>query len=153
MTEARQPLSGATLRLVREQNNDGVYVESGGTGDRYTTRSDHSGAYALPGVLCGTYVLVVTHPDRRMSFEVPVDVTSDGGDFDVDVPLGIVEGYVRDPEGRPLKGISVSVSAFDGLRGDGESLRGLDAPCSARRLVSGGSGREMSGPSSRYGIM
>ena len=66
-----------------------------------------------------------------MTHSVEVTIRPDGTELVIDLPVAIIEGRVSDSEGRPLRGIEVSV------RGDNRSLVNVIMPDGATMHESG----------------
>jgi len=112
LTEARLPLAGANLHLVSPETAQGGAFYFGRAGeDPYAVVSSHDGAFRFADVRCGSYDLVVAHPERATPAKVSVEVLPEGTSQDVELPLALLEGTVTDADGQPLAGIEVGVEA------------------------------------------
>lgn len=106
--EAGIPLAGAALRLEPPGEEDGLGLPGPFGPSGPTTRTDGNGHYELAGVEAGDWVLVIEHETRQMPARRELTLARGSERFDVDLPVSIVEGTVRGPDG-PLEGISVHV--------------------------------------------
>ena len=52
-------------------------------------------------------MLEVSHPTRRMPAEYEVRVEEGSNNFDVELPVSIIEGRITDQDGQPLPGLTV----------------------------------------------
>ena len=123
--EAGVALGGATMSLSPESDGDGFgsggFEMMGGGDDG--VRSDSSGDYLLNDVEPGRYLLKVSHPKRRMPMEFKVEVDAGEKQFDVDLPLSIIEGRITDDQGSPLSGVEVTAKkASSGGGGRGRMM-------------------------------
>lgn len=139
--EAGVPLRGATLSLEEAGGGEADLPSLsmfGGGGP--TARTNGAGEYEFANVEEGSYELVVEHPDRAMPARYELVVQSGRERFDVDLPLTIVEGTIRDPFGEPVVGVRVRarksrgpqrqvmfIASFAG-GGDATVTSGLDGP-------------------------
>lgn len=96
------PLPGATV-------TDETYnTESSGA--KNSTTTDANGNFNLNNVPSGTRQLTAYKGEYAVTFEIYVmpDATIDAGDYYV-MPVGTIEGYVKDDAGNPLFGAMVAV--------------------------------------------
>jgi len=112
--EAGRPLAGASLSLREPSADDDFPLPGMLGGGGPTARTNGSGEYEFANVEEGSYELVVEHPSRAMPIEFDVVVAGGRERFDVDLPLTIVEGTIRDPFGEPVAGVSVRARKSDG---------------------------------------
>ena len=123
VSEARLPLAGASLRLQpRDQSRRARGWGWNPGGDKYGALSEYDGRFVFEGIECGDYLLTVDHPERRMTHTSEVTISAGENSRDVELTLAIIEGRVSDPQGRPLPGLDVGVSA-PGQRG--RNYRGM----------------------------
>ena len=107
--ESGKLLAGATITLERADRDQDASPRlllpgmSGGP----TGKSDGEGRYRIDDVKEGRYTVSVEHPTRRMPQEYALEVREGDNEFDIDLPLSIVEGRVLDAEQKPLAGIKV----------------------------------------------
>jgi len=94
-----------------------------GSNDPFAAVADHLGRYRYEGLRCGSYKLQVTHPTRRMSTVVDVEVRSPAGTFDVDLDVAQIEGRVVGEDGSALAGIDVQAHPAGGGAPDSENWR------------------------------
>jgi protocatechuate 3,4-dioxygenase beta subunit len=97
ITEAGQPLSGATLLLAPE----------------LAARTNGQGDYSLANIELGTYQASVVHPTRALPFECQVEIREVRSTFSLDLPLAVIEGRLFDEDQRPLAGMRVRVRRID----------------------------------------
>jgi hypothetical protein len=117
--ENGSPLAGARVSL--ERGGAGVEAElemafasafgGEGSGPRGGGRTDDAGRYKLTELAAGEHRLRITHRDRSMPDVVPVFVRAGDNTFDVDLDITILRGTVRDSNGKPVGGASVTVGA------------------------------------------
>ena len=106
ITEAGQPLVGATIRLDEQGKKSpfpGMMMMGGGL----TAKTDGKGAYVFEDIKAADYELSISHSARAMDAGYLVEVPEGGTEFDVDLAVTIVEGRITDEEGKPLAGIVV----------------------------------------------
>jgi protocatechuate 3,4-dioxygenase beta subunit len=106
--EAGDPLAGATVELVRREEDGSAGLSLpmlGGGGPQAET--DGEGRYRLEGVEPGEYTLRVRHSSRAMAAEVELVVGDADVRRDVDLSVAIIEGSVTDGAGQPLAGVRV----------------------------------------------
>lgn len=128
VTQGRLPLAGADLHLSLPESGGrsggpDAFL-SGGSG-RLSGLSSHGGRYRIEDVPVGEYQLLVSHPERYMTQSFDLAVGPEGEVFDVELPLAVLEGTVRFPDGRPAPGLLVDVRSADGrgaARGSGATL-------------------------------
>jgi protocatechuate 3,4-dioxygenase beta subunit len=105
--EAGEALSGATVGLALEGEDEGMPRLPFGGGGGPSAQTDGQGRYRLEGVEPGEYRLTVRHPSRAMESEETVNVREVDLHHDVDLSVAIVEGKVTDAAGKPLSGVRV----------------------------------------------
>ena len=121
--EVRDPVTG---NLVNDAN-----------GNPLTTTTNGSGNYSFTDVLLGDYDIVETDPANYVSTadgdssadgdinantsqtdnKIPVTITAGKNDTDndfVDQAVGIISGFVKDPDGNPVVGATVELQNPDG---------------------------------------
>jgi hypothetical protein len=81
----------------------------GGRRGRGSGRTDDQGRYELKELQEGQHRLRITHQKRSMPAEVSVFLRLGANTFDVDLQTSTLRGVVRDPDGKPVAGVSVSV--------------------------------------------
>lgn len=113
------PLAGARIAFVAGAASDAtaapadglanMMAEFGGADGGRSAKTGSDGAYALKNLRAGVHRLRITSKERAMP--AVVDVVLQPGDnvFDVALAAAIVRGTVRDPDGKPVAGASVSV--------------------------------------------
>jgi protocatechuate 3,4-dioxygenase beta subunit len=116
--QSRVALAGAELRLSPAPSAGGRGTVPGrnfrrGRG-RLTALSRYDGGYSIEDVPCGEYRLQVTHADRYMPEFFELTITEGDNFFDVELPQAVLEGTVRYLDGRPVPGLTITVSAADG---------------------------------------
>jgi len=113
--ESGMPLVGALVKVspVDDDSADRGWWWTGGQEDPRSKISDHTGLVKFAGIKVGRYHLKVSHADRRMVVRREVMISTDVDHMTVDVGLCVIEGRVTDPEGDPLKNISMVVYAKD----------------------------------------
>jgi len=117
--EAGKALAGATVRLSSDDGPPGLpggFDPFGSSGPK--ARTDGEGRYVLDDVEVGDYSIVFEHPTRRMESSYPLEVEVGENDFDVDLPVSVIEGRVTDEENKPVEGLTVTVerASNDGPR-------------------------------------
>ncbi len=138
-------LAGARLSLSKrgaESPFEGMEdMPFGGGGP--TAKSDGDGRYRFERIEAGSYELSVRHATRAMSARYPIEINESGLEYDIDLPITILEGRVLDGENKPVAGAKVwaerkraggnedrrSVSVIGGPIGEGmifDSSAGLD---------------------------
>jgi len=107
--ESGKLLAGATVKLERADRDPdaGPRMLLPGMNGGPTGKSDGEGRYRIDDVKEGKYTVSVEHPTRRMPQEYVLEVREGDNEFDIDLPLSIVEGRVLDAEQKPLAGIKV----------------------------------------------
>ena len=116
VTEAGQPLAGATLRLsawspaVSEAGMGEMMFFAGFGGGGLDKRSKGDGSYRMKEKAAGEYELFVSHATRAMQERFRVTLTPGEVKFDVDLSLTGLAGIVLDEFGQPVPGAKVSVS-------------------------------------------
>jgi hypothetical protein len=70
-------------------------------------QTDSQGLYAIEGVEVGRYTVRITHASRFMPWEGEKELEAGENEYDVDLPVAIVEGQVTGPDGKPLAGVRV----------------------------------------------
>lgn len=87
-----------------------------------TARSDQQGRFALEGVPPGNYGITVTSPGLEAIYrqDVPVVAREAAEDLALVMRKGgtTIRGTVRDPHGKPVKGILVAAARFSEMTGD-----------------------------------
>ncbi|MBI5432395.1 MAG: carboxypeptidase regulatory-like domain-containing protein [Planctomycetes bacterium] len=102
ITEAGEPLSGATVQLEKKSANDAPRMPFGPSGPSARTAAD--GSYELESVRAGAYTVVVTHASRVMPNESELVVSDVDERLDVELPLAILAGRVVDAQQKPVVG-------------------------------------------------
>ncbi|HTF90354.1 MAG TPA: carboxypeptidase regulatory-like domain-containing protein, partial [Planctomycetota bacterium] len=107
--EAGSVLAGASISL-RKTGGDSRFegmedMPFGGGGPR--AKSDGEGRYRFEKVDPGSYELVVRHATRAMPMRFPIEVEVSGLEYDIDLPISILEGRVSDGENQPVAGAKV----------------------------------------------
>lgn len=111
-------------------------------------RTDEQGRYELKEVAPGEHRLRVTHRDRAMAAMVPASLRIGPNSRDIDLETTTLRGTVRDPDGKPVSGATVSVAVADQDSaenrmpnfGDGQGNRartGADGRYELRGVLSG----------------
>ncbi len=128
----RKPIAGATIRPRIVYGMD--YYP--GLEDRHA-RSDQDGRYQLDGVAL-EFGVSAYHPDYGGDgYSVDVE-KGEGLRFDVDLkPLerDSLRGTVRDAEGRPVEGVTVSVHGFPSLQTTRDGILRLSSPVEKARVA------------------
>lgn len=104
VTESGRPLSGARVELVSEAESDLHMPFFSGAPNG---KSDSDGAYSVADVKVGRYRAEVTHAARAMTWSTTVEVRAGENELDFDLPVAILEGTVKGPDGKPLAGVRV----------------------------------------------
>jgi hypothetical protein len=109
ITEAGLALAGATLSLSKS-GGSGAFagMDDMPFSSSPRAKTDGEGRFSFDAVELGRYELVVRHATRAMPSRYPVEVDSSSLEFDVDLPLSILEGRVLDIAGKPVQGARVS---------------------------------------------
>ncbi|MBI5364815.1 MAG: carboxypeptidase regulatory-like domain-containing protein [Planctomycetes bacterium] len=116
VTEAGRPLAGAKVELVADEEGAlAMPFFGGGPNDQ----TDTQGGYSVADVKVGRYRLQVTHGTRAMAWEAPYEVRAGENRFDVDLPIAILEGQVKGPDGKPLAGVRVQAERAQDDEGGG----------------------------------
>ncbi|MCC6409348.1 MAG: carboxypeptidase regulatory-like domain-containing protein, partial [Planctomycetes bacterium] len=105
VTEAGEPLTGATVTLEKKSSGDAPRMPFGPSGPNARTAAD--GSYELENVRAGEYTVVVTHSSRVMPSESELRVSDIDERLDLDLPLAILAGRVLDAQQKPVVGAEV----------------------------------------------
>jgi hypothetical protein len=126
----KQPLAGAHVRASLQFTmlalaTPGGYFNAvyGGQAERFTASAEPDGRFEISGLCKGTYVLRATAPGRAWS-ERKVFIGPDSQPEPVEFVLSrgdSISGVVRDPEGKPIEGATVTPTARHHY--DGDTLR------------------------------
>lgn len=118
VTEGGEPLVGATLSFTAE----GAGPEAGlglvpMFGGAPSCDSDSEGEFRMEDLEVGEYTVRITHPSRAMAATYDLSVSE--GEQTVNFPLfvSIVEGTIRDSQGRGVAGIEVRAERAGGDEG------------------------------------
>jgi protocatechuate 3,4-dioxygenase beta subunit len=130
--ESGQPLPRASLSLAppgseNDGGNFGGWWGNQGASRQTTSRGD--GSYELGPVPAGEWVLTVRHPQRAMTIRQPCRIVEGKNTLDVRLDLALLEGSVIDPDGMPVRGLQVNVSAKgEDLSGGTQQIRMRESP-------------------------
>ncbi|MBK8179427.1 MAG: carboxypeptidase regulatory-like domain-containing protein [Planctomycetes bacterium] len=117
--ESGSGLAGASLTLKPRGGQspfEGMEdMPFGGGGVR--AKSDGEGRYRFERVEAGSYDLIVRHATRAMAARFPVEVEGKSVEFDIDLPVSILEGRITDTENKPVAGARVWASKKRGAGG------------------------------------
>ena len=111
VTEGGKALPGATLNLRSwsENSQESPFFNQmaifGGGGGEERTKGD--GSYRMNEKPVGEYELLVNHAGRAMQEAFRVTLAPGESEFNVDLSMTGIEGYVFDDEGRPVEGAKV----------------------------------------------
>jgi protocatechuate 3,4-dioxygenase beta subunit len=116
--EAGKVLAGATLRIEPEEAEAGdrPRMMMPGMDEGPRAKSDGDGRYRFEDVKAGRHSLVVEHPSRRMSTSFPLELREGENSFDVELPVSVLSGRVRDEQGKGIPGVRVSAERKSGGR-------------------------------------
>lgn len=111
VTEGGTPLAGASLRLrAKAAAQRRQYLVMGGAaGSRYSALTGYGGRFEFRDVKSGEYTIVLDHPEREMPHSLEVTIRPNGTELVIALPVALIEGRVRDSDGRPLRGVEVRV--------------------------------------------
>ena len=107
--EGGNVLAGASILLKKRGGDPGLDgmedMPFGGGGPR--AKSDGEGRYRFEKVDAGSYEIVVRHATRAMAARFQVEVDLKGLEYDIDLPISILEGRVLDAAHKPVVGAKV----------------------------------------------
>ncbi|HUR26835.1 MAG TPA: carboxypeptidase-like regulatory domain-containing protein [Planctomycetota bacterium] len=108
--EGGSTLAGASITLKKRGGDPGMegmedLPFGGGGGPR--SKSDGEGRYRFEKVEAGSYELVVRHATRAMAARFPIEVDASGLEYDILLPISILEGRIADAENKPVAGAKV----------------------------------------------
>ncbi len=102
-------LAGAKLSLTKrgaESPFEGMEdMPFGGGGAK--SKSDGDGRYRFERIEAGSYELSVRHATRAMATRYPIEINDSGLEYDIDLPITILEGRVVDGENKSVAGAKV----------------------------------------------
>ena len=121
VTEAGENLAGAVVDLIASNpEGRGMIMGFPGMPSENSARTDGSGNFEITGVKPGRYDVKITHPNRVMPTSIPMELTAGKNGIDPDLPISMVEGTIRDLDGKPMPGIQVKAELASGdSQGDG----------------------------------
>lgn len=123
----------------------------GGGGRGRNARASDTGAYELKELPPGQHRLRITHKDRVMTTTVAVSLRPGENLFDIDLDAAIVRGVVRDPQGNPVEGATVSARVATAAPAAGGNRGNINAQFGG--LLDGAMGGDMEIPGmSRSGV-
>jgi hypothetical protein len=107
----------ATLTLSRRQDggSQGAWFGWGPN-----AKTDGYGRYKFENQREGDFVLGVSHATRTSTANFDVKLDRRKVEFDVDLPVSLVEGRVTAPDGRPIAGAEITADAPDEPAGGGQ---------------------------------
>lgn len=117
--ENGSPLAGARVVFVAGAASDAaaapadglanMMAEFGGGDGGRSAKTAVDGSYALKNLRAGVHRLRITNRERAMPAVMEVVLQPGDNVFDVALDVAVVRGTVRDPEGKPMAGASVTV--------------------------------------------
>ena len=125
--ESGSPLAGGLARLSPigdGEERDNFFFFGGVQEDPLTRVSDHAGRVSFAHLKVGSYELRISHPERRMTITREVEVVPEPIEQILEIGSAVIAGRILDPEGQPIAGVSISVSAASQRRSyDGGDYR------------------------------
>lgn len=107
VTGGGSPLGGARVLLVRSmgENFDAPQAPfGGGYANSSSTETDGAGAFVVPTLFPGQYLLRLQHPTRTGYFEKNIWLHESIERVQIDWPVLLLEGLVIDETGQPVEG-------------------------------------------------
>jgi hypothetical protein len=109
--EGGSPLAGARVSLSKAGGRPRGHMPFGG-GEQ--ARTDGHGEYRFSDLKEGRYTVSVDHPSRAMPAELEVELEVGENDFDIELPVSILEGRITGPDKKALPGVSVRAERVQG---------------------------------------
>lgn len=107
-----RPLAGAEIDFTSvEEDGEENWRFDRGQNNPTEDETNADGEYAVQNLRYGDYVATVTHPTLSLGFPVELDIDRPEVALDVQIPITGIRGRVVDERGRPVPGVTLSISS------------------------------------------